>query len=250
MMTVDEMITVLQAYKAGKTIQFKPHVKSEWTTIDGEPSWLFPFCDYRVFKEDVPDGLIEFEHLGENGIKAGDIVAVTSSLGGNEITEYCLLRSGLPDKFNTALCCGILPNEDLYLAQLGFAWKGAVRQKFRKATEEECKKFIDACIKKNRMKKIIEKDKDYLFGCVSVSYRYQPYGESDPVHELMAEDEELYESVDDYMKSTCRGYMFTVAGNNGLVKDARVTKYIRYVHELQHILRVCGLDKLANNFKI
>lgn len=105
-------------------------------------------------------------------------------------------------------------------------------------------------MEKNRMKKIIEKDKDYLFGCVSVSYRYQPYGESDPVHELTAEDEELYESVDDYMKSTCRGYMFTVVGNNGLVKDARVTKYIRYVHELQHILRVCGLDKLANNFKI
>lgn len=152
-MTVDEMIAVLQAYKAGKTIQFKPHVKSEWTTIDGEPSWLFPFCDYRIFKEDVPDELIDFEHLGENGIKAGDIVAVTSSLGGNKISAFYLLRSGLPDKLNTALCCGILPNEDLYLAQLGFAWQGAVRQKFRKATEEECNKFIDACIKELKDKK-------------------------------------------------------------------------------------------------
>ena len=32
--------------------------------------------------------------------------------------------------------------------------------------------------------------------------------------------------------------------------DAHGFAYINYVHELQHALRLCGLDELANNFKI
>ena len=32
--------------------------------------------------------------------------------------------------------------------------------------------------------------------------------------------------------------------------DAHVFAYINYVHELQHALRLCGLNELANNFKL
>lgn len=34
------------------------------------------------------------------------------------------------------------------------------------------------------------------------------------------------------------------------INDGRIPKPIRYVHELQHALRLCGLDDLADNFKI
>lgn len=143
-MTIDEMITVLQAYKEGKTIQFKPRNQKEWTTLNAEPIWLFPFCDYRVAQDD--DEFIEFKDLEKHGIKAGDIVACPSLFGGNEICDYYLLRNGLPTNFNTALCCNILPNGKMHLYQIGFTWQGEVKHKFRKTTEEERQKFIDACI--------------------------------------------------------------------------------------------------------
>lgn len=35
-----------------------------------------------------------------------------------------------------------------------------------------------------------------------------------------------------------------------LINDGRIPTPIRYVHELQHALRLCGLNDLADNFKI
>ena len=33
-------------------------------------------------------------------------------------------------------------------------------------------------------------------------------------------------------------------------RDLNIIGQIRYVHQLQHALRICGLDELADNFKI
>lgn len=33
-------------------------------------------------------------------------------------------------------------------------------------------------------------------------------------------------------------------------RDLNISGQIRYVHQLQHALRICGLDELADNFKI
>ena len=44
-MTIDEMITVLQAAKAGKQIQCSVQGSNAW--FDMEPNWNFGSCDYR-----------------------------------------------------------------------------------------------------------------------------------------------------------------------------------------------------------
>ena len=33
-------------------------------------------------------------------------------------------------------------------------------------------------------------------------------------------------------------------------RDLNISGQIRYIHQLQHALRICGLDELADNFKI
>lgn len=48
MMTVDQMIEVLTAYKAGKKIQYLSH--GVWIDTDG-PGWFFHKFDYRVKPE-------------------------------------------------------------------------------------------------------------------------------------------------------------------------------------------------------
>ena len=37
-------------------------------------------------------------------------------------------------------------------------------------------------------------------------------------------------------------------GNDGVYSDIVIP--VKYVHQLQHVLRLCGLDELADNFKV
>jgi len=46
-MTHDEMIEVIQAHKAGKTIQYYSNILERWKTTD-EPLWEFCNTQYRV----------------------------------------------------------------------------------------------------------------------------------------------------------------------------------------------------------
>jgi hypothetical protein len=48
-MTIDEMIAVLQAAKAGKQIQI--NVSDKWTDLDANPSFGAPINSYRVKPE-------------------------------------------------------------------------------------------------------------------------------------------------------------------------------------------------------
>ena len=48
----------------------------------------------------------------------------------------------------------------------------------------------------------------------------------------------LNRTADGYMSCIDVTHSFTISG------------LIKYVHELQHILRLCGLDKLVNNLKV
>lgn len=52
MMTVDQMIEVLQAFKAGKKIEYKSHddCYSEWSPVT-IPCWAFDRGNYRVKPE-------------------------------------------------------------------------------------------------------------------------------------------------------------------------------------------------------
>lgn len=45
---------------------------------------------------------------------------------------------------------------------------------------------------------------------------------------------------------TTNGYMSCIDVDNSFT----ITGLIKYIHELQHILRLCGLDDVANNFKV
>lgn len=52
MMTVDQMIEVLNAYKAGKKIQFRQYGLLLWEDcINNEPRWNWTYYDYRVKHE-------------------------------------------------------------------------------------------------------------------------------------------------------------------------------------------------------
>lgn len=52
MMTVDQMIEVLNAYKAGKKIQFRQYGSLLWEDcINNEPRWNWTYYDYRVKPE-------------------------------------------------------------------------------------------------------------------------------------------------------------------------------------------------------
>lgn len=61
-----------------------------------------------------------------------------------------------------------------------------------------------------------------------------------------------------FQKEYARPWMLYRLDNMGLYKQefGYATSFgmsmrpLRYVHELQHALRMCGLDKLADNFKI
>lgn len=65
MMTVDQMIEVLTAYKAGKKIQYSSH--GGWIDTD-EPNWLFHHTDYRVKPESVFPCRLEILDGPEKGV--------------------------------------------------------------------------------------------------------------------------------------------------------------------------------------
>ena len=50
-MTVDEMIAVLQGWKAGKAIEYRFSSLREWTSSCEEPVWNFATRQYRVKPE-------------------------------------------------------------------------------------------------------------------------------------------------------------------------------------------------------
>ena len=50
-MTDDEIIAVVQAHKEGKKIQISVKGSGDWCFFDGDPSWNFCTCDYRVAPE-------------------------------------------------------------------------------------------------------------------------------------------------------------------------------------------------------
>ena len=49
-MTTEEMVEVMNAYTAGKGIEFKRHEDNEWVSID-HPTWCWHYYDYRVEPE-------------------------------------------------------------------------------------------------------------------------------------------------------------------------------------------------------
>lgn len=91
---------------------------------------------------------IKLRELSKYGIKEGDIVVAERSATFSS-RDYFLLSDGFPNELNTLLCCNELPNNDLHLYQLGFHWCGSEDYfSFRKATDVEKSKFIDACKKR------------------------------------------------------------------------------------------------------
>ena len=89
-----------------------------------------------------------FNELQNVGVKPGDIVAFNLRWS-NTSWEYVLLRDGLPDKLNTALCCHKdkrNPNS-MHLSQIGFEWIGDIDNlQFRLTTYDEKNSFVQACI--------------------------------------------------------------------------------------------------------
>ena len=96
------------------------------------------------------EGIMTFDEMAKV-CKEGDIVASPSyAVSGRGIAwTYYLLRDGLPDEFNTALCCGRDPRTPIktYLNQIGFHWCGSVdRFMFRRTNEKEKEDFVNACL--------------------------------------------------------------------------------------------------------
>lgn len=89
-----------------------------------------------------------FDELQNVGVKPGDIVAFNLR-GFNTSWLYVLLRDGLPDEFNTALCCYKVKQnpESMHLSQIGFRWVGDTDNlHFRLTTNDEKNAFVQACI--------------------------------------------------------------------------------------------------------
>ena len=99
------------------------------------------FADAQ-YKKEFP---YTFDELVKNGVKVGDIVASKSSPS-TKVVDFCLLRKGFPEDYNTSLCCNNVA-DGLYLYQIGFRYMGKPSYRFRKTTDEERQMFIDACIK-------------------------------------------------------------------------------------------------------
>lgn len=64
----------------------------------------------------------------------------------------------------------------------------------------------------------------------------------------LTEEELTYQKYDSNIvtwEKVDGGYLLTVRG-----EYAKFTGRVKYVHELQHAMRVCGYEKLADNYKI
>ena len=100
-----------------------------------------PVREEEYLSEHTEDEFHTLQEIYDVGVREGDIVAVKSSM-----KEYVLLSSGIPDEYNTALCCNIIDENTLHLYQIGFHWCGNITQKFCKATKKEIDAFRTACI--------------------------------------------------------------------------------------------------------
>ena len=61
-MTIDEKISVMQAFKEGKEVEFimKNYSIAVWKPIFGTPVWNFQECDYRAKPEPEPPKYVPF----------------------------------------------------------------------------------------------------------------------------------------------------------------------------------------------
>jgi hypothetical protein len=50
-MTPDEMIDVIQGYKDGKEIEYRPETVEDWYDCGGRPNWDFYASEYRIKPE-------------------------------------------------------------------------------------------------------------------------------------------------------------------------------------------------------
>lgn len=73
-------------------------------------------------------------------------------------------------------------------------------------------------------------------------------GFSEPFIVYVNDDYRL--SIKIYPKGRIDRYHHLYIGIGDYGDDPFISLYINYVHELQHALRLCGLNKLANNFKV
>ena len=118
--------------------------------IDTQP-WIWDILKPEEYVEvKMPDNLIPFSELYKNGVRPGDIVVEAWKTKNRIAYNFMLLRSTFPKYYDTSLCCNLLPQEfegKMHLYQIGFHWSCSTDSlKFRVATKEERKAFIEACI--------------------------------------------------------------------------------------------------------
>ena len=102
-----------------------------------------------IAKEKDYGKLYSFEELYKRGVRPGDVVAQFGYKCEHGPTwNYVLLRDGIPEEYNTALCSSRNPEmpENVHGYQIGFHWCGPIEQRFRLITKEELKDFIDSWI--------------------------------------------------------------------------------------------------------
>lgn len=73
-MTHDEIVSVVQSHKAGKTVQFKEKFESVWRECPGLPSWNFNRFDYRV-KPEPREWCLEFDPVTRKVVRDHRILA-------------------------------------------------------------------------------------------------------------------------------------------------------------------------------
>lgn len=123
-MTLDEMLSVIQAYKDGEKIQYRKHCVGEWNDCD-KPSWNFGISEYRVKPkkkyrpyENVDEMVDDFVKRFDSNVnyKCGAapiwLKTKTTCDNGNEVNSFsgsvvdiwsalCFMGYTLDDIFNT-----------------------------------------------------------------------------------------------------------------------------------------------------
>ena len=57
-MTIDEQIEILQAVKDGRTVERRVCGSTKWHRVEGEQSFSFTSCEYRIVEEKWRDACI------------------------------------------------------------------------------------------------------------------------------------------------------------------------------------------------
>ena len=68
-MTIDEMIAVMQGYRAGKKVEFRPISSKTWRGYEfsAGPSWDFSNFDYRL----APEPMVLWVNINSEGCLCG-----------------------------------------------------------------------------------------------------------------------------------------------------------------------------------